>query len=1082
MTACTPGITGFAAAGRLARLAGSAAVALCLLLLPAAKTAAQQPGAAFTLPGWSGGPVQPDSGDPYCAIRSERGGIAAEIRMSAGRSVELSVRHGGWSFPQSHETPSLFVILTTIGAYGQRQSFSVAARPVAADTFVAAIGTAGGDDGLRVLDRLKSDLRLEIDPLGQDAVVLGLEGSQLALQRLEACADGLNAGPPASPPPIDGDHVSRQAPAFTASPISYRVRFDPQAVAGTDLARDLRLERTDLGGSAAVSGCVLGAASAAAGVYDFACPGQAAFACAGPPALRLTLSGFEPLDVPLCDTLTVEAGDLVPSVRICSALSPDRQAPACARTTAQALWGALGQASPEGTLPVEMLLLLASRHPALALAARAAGTDLDGPCRLAGPLTLDDILHAGDGRVDIATTCRVTRIARPEAWPDPAIDRCLVTAAAGTGELLCLHAGPLVPAQADWGAGWMPTSLDAEDGDGRIEAGVGLRPLWPGLAGAQAWAEAGYRITEVRYCRADGIAAPGCCDAFGYDAPQPGDWLDRLPLLPGIRQVCGAATGLPNQVWIRVDRPADSRDPTREPTLYARWRIGDPQPLVLPSPFRPLPLVLRANDAVADLMLGPYWQDPVQLTLFDGPQACRDTPAGGSDPGILRRWPVTYDLFGRELTPRATPALWARLESGTRRLTGCAHADAGPDDTALWFDFTPRYSEAERFAIVLAAGDSLQVLTPELPSVLATTLADWVADQDPAARPVSVYRLDDHDTVTPVLESEELAEPGAQRSDRWAAMGDRLWSRTEFRGDPRTATGLWDVLDSLRGLPVGAILVITDARAEGLDPAQVAAIAAEIRSRGLDLAIATPRDCGDWQRLGLVADGRCVDLRFRDPEDVRSALIRLLEDVGSGDGPAPAADGHPVAAIESGTCDHYDLDRYRDAQTGAFDPDGKLAWTVRDGTPRFGDAAAARPAGTLGANRTLIVVDEAAGRVRVVDYNTDEPVGWVMRADLQCRQTPLQDPATGEEIAAVVTAGTAPAGGVPAFPNPDLTGCAGDCPRLAGQEALFVYAQSGGSLLLARDRVLDTASWEPFVGWVDRTTVTLGPAGGPTIR
>jgi hypothetical protein len=154
---------------------------------------------------------------------------------------------------------------------------------------------------------------------------------------------------------------------------------------------------------------------------------------------------------------------------------------------------------------------------------------------------------------------------------------------------------------------------------------------------------------------------------------------------------------------------------------------------------------------------------------------------------------------------------------------------------------------------------------------------------------------------------------------------------------------------------------------------------------------------------------------------------------------------------------------------------------IRAGAPVYAQAEGDAPASdSLGFGLAVEPLRVAAaadtGRIQIKRPSDREALGWMDRADLLCRFTPLRTAPTGgiERKAFIRTAPAVP-GQVPtvqAYPGPQLTDCAagGGCKALSRFDLLFVYAEDPRSerQLLAFEHSLLDDEVKP-VGWVQAT-------------
>jgi hypothetical protein len=248
-----------------------------------------------------------------------------------------------------------------------------------------------------------------------------------------------------------------------------------------------------------------------------------------------------------------------------------------------------------------------------------------------------------------------------------------------------------------------------------------------------------------------------------------------------------------------------------------------------------------------------------------------------------------------------------------------------------------------------------------------------------------------------------------------------------------------------------------------------------------------------WDLPTQLAD-RSADLGFRErpPADQLRVLVRstgmqpvtLPPDpskppIVRGDpfaGSVPAVPGNPSRAPIDAACT---------TGPGALMPDKKgridrtlAVRSLREGAPVFfapvGNTV--RGGTRFGAVFETMWIDPdepEQGRVLVRRPADREPLGWMDRADLLCRATPLRTAPTGgiERKAFIRTATTTPGQtqSVTAFPGPVVTDCpaGGGCRALSRFELLFVYAEDPqtGRLLLGFEHSLLDVDVKP-VGWV----------------
>jgi hypothetical protein len=184
----------------------------------------------------------------------------------------------------------------------------------------------------------------------------------------------------------------------------------------------------------------------------------------------------------------------------------------------------------------------------------------------------------------------------------------------------------------------------------------------------------------------------------------------------------------------------------------------------------------------------------------------------------------------------------------------------------------------------------------------------------------------------------------------------------------------------------------------------------------------------------------------------------------------------PLKESANGLCEGHEL-RTTTGDRTKVDQSRALR-VIRAGAPAFDQAdgavsvVALLPFGTpVDPLRVASAAD--TGRIQVKRTNEGQPLGWMNRADLLCRDKPLRTAPTGgiERKAFIKTAPATPhqPQSVKAYPGPDLTECpaGGGCRPLSRFELLFVYAEDPQTarLLLAFEPSLVDDEVRP-VGWV----------------
>lgn len=930
----------------LGRLLAAVALAGAVAGLPAVGRAQDD---AITGPfhrdGWSGGSRQAQV--PYCYLEKrfdDRGYLGFSFYQDL--SIEITVTHSGWQLSGAAGAGASPIQLEIIGGEGVR-TFTTVPRSILRSTLTATLGTIDDGETRQIVDRLRLDRELRIRPGdGSEPATFALTGTFRTLERLEQCAralaetaapdDGVPGIPPVAAAPEDpGETVPPAMPVASGDlpltttppdvgateldtllerldrPVAVRVRIDAALFRPADPLRDLRLVFIGAGRvpGAQEQDCELADFSVLDGVYDFRCPDPIVFDCGEPAGFRLIVPNFAPLELPACDTMTIGAAPpvpeipidgLSPTVRFCVSLAPDEAEPACAPTTGERLWAVLRDGPAAGRLPVDMAAILEQGYPDLAAAAHRGGVDLNAACAPAAAMDVATILEAGDSGVAVATTCGVSRIAFPPAWPQPRVDRCIAATAAESGSFLCLHDGPLDGAAVSWGEGWAPSTLLAVEGG--FEAGRDLRPTWPQLAGRSAWPqEAVYRLGEYQYCLADGqmgvaeAADPQCCLSGAFESPEPLTGEGDLPGLPPVQSLCGGGTPLHDRVRVRLEAAADAAARGYVADLPAlSWSVGDDR-LTLPDPLLRLPLVLRSDATLEALRQGPYWDDLVHLTVFDSEAGCRETPPEGEADDIVDRWLVPREAaLDRVLLPEATARHWARLETNLRKLTDCAQArlsdgmDTNARDGAVFsFDFDVRYSDRPRVVVLVGDGARLAADGPALKEAVLQALARWMTAQDPADVPISLFRQQNDNVVLLLRETETLADLGADRAARERELLGELRTALRFEGTDRDVRGLWEVLTKVRDFPVRSVVYITDQGADSLPEGDPYADSARLMLQdGIALFVVTGGGCQSWydrQFLRATDDAQhCLSIAPSDAPAEGSVLVELLQRAAAG--------------------------------------------------------------------------------------------------------------------------------------------------------------------------------------------------------